>query len=352
MTHDPHSTLRPLAKVAPDVEALRVSPRASSVVRVARASETVLRRMLRDDPTAPVELRLRALSADDLGTDELLAELRRRDRLPMGLAAAFHDLSASAERLVAEGGDADARDASVALAVADGLERHVLAHRFDAPLEDPVLFAADETLIPPAPDEPDVHPVPNVSQTRPVWPWVAGALGAVVLIALVWWLAGRGGGGGGDALARGETAYRRGDTAQALAAFREAAAEDSAAPLPRFYLAQIHRQAGRADSAARQLRAGLAAAPEDPGLNVELGFLLLETGRPAEAARRFRSAVLLDSTSVRAWGGLVEALRTAGQPAQAEGVLARAPAEVRALLRRQESGVGAPPAAAPPSEMP
>ena len=340
MTHDPESTLRPLRAVAADVAALREAPRAASVVRISRAADTVLRRMLRDDPTAPVELRLRALSADDLATGELLAELRRRDRLPMELAAAFHELSAAAARLAAEGGDASPRDAEVALAVADGLERRVHALPYDAPLEDPVLAPADETLIHPH-DEQEVHPVPPVSGTRPAWPWVAGALGVLVLALLLVWSLGRGG-GGGDALARGETAYRRGDTAQALSAFREAAREEPQAPLPRFYLAQIHRQAGRRDEAARELQAGLAAAPDDPGLNVELGFLLLEGGRAPEAVTRFRRAVLLDSTSVRAWGGLVRALEGAGRPAQAEAVLARAPAGVRALL-------GRPAAAAPDS---
>ncbi|HVH12782.1 MAG TPA: hypothetical protein VM759_07015, partial [Longimicrobium sp.] len=82
MSLDPESTLRPLRQRAPDVEALRGgASSAALVVRVARAAETTLRRMLRDDPTAPVELRLRALSPDDLPTAELLAELRRRNRL-------------------------------------------------------------------------------------------------------------------------------------------------------------------------------------------------------------------------------------------------------------------------------
>jgi hypothetical protein len=47
---------------------------------------------------------------------------------------------------------------------------------------------------------------------------------------------------------------------------------------------------------------------------------------------RFRAAILLDSTSGRAWAGLVAALRRAGHPEQAERVLARAPLEVRSMI--------------------
>jgi tetratricopeptide (TPR) repeat protein len=339
VSHDPESTLRPLRSVALDLESLRAGEvRAGAVVRVARAAEAALRRMLRDDPTAPVELRLKALSPDDLPTDALLAELRRRDRLPMELAAAFHDLSATAARLASEGGDAAPRDAETALAVADGLQRHVRAHPADAPLEDPVL-GADETLIPQPPEDRElVHPVPHVSRTRPAWPWVAGAaaLAALALLAVLLL-----GGGGSDALRDGEAAYRAGQTPRAETLFRQAAREDPGAPLPHYYLAQIYRQSGRRGEAARELREGLAAAPEHPGLNTELGYLLLETGRQREAVERLQQAVLLDSTSARAWAGLVRALRESGYPAQAERVLARAPAEVRALLTAPGAAPGA-----------
>lgn len=337
MSHDPESTLRPLLKAAPDVAALRAAPAAAAVVRVARAAEAALRRMLRDDPTAPVELRLSALSPDDLATDELVAELRRRDRLPVELAAAFHELTTAALRLASTRGQASPRDAELAVGVADALEAHVRAHPLDSPLEDPLL-ARDETLIPPHPHDPDhVHAVPAATRDRdhPAWLLPAVALlGGVVLVALlVGLLTGR---GDGDALARAEEAYRKGDTAQAVTLFRDAAEDDPEAPLPRMYLAQIYRQQGRADAAARELRAGLAAAPRDPGLNVELGFLLLQQNRPVDAVQRFRTAVLADSTSTRAWGGLVTALRRSGNTAQAERILARAPADVRALLGRAD----------------
>jgi hypothetical protein len=345
VSHDPDSVLRPLRAVEVDVDALRASPaRAGAVVRIARAAETAMRRMLRDDPTAPVELRLRALSPDDLPTDALLSELRRRDRLPMELAAAFHELSATAGRLAGEGGEAAPRDGELALRVAESLERHVRAAPADAPLEDPVLSSPEETLIPPSPeDRGPVHPVPQATgAARSPWPFLALAMGmAFFALLLVFLLRDRDSGGG--ALAEGEAAYARGDTARAEEHFRRAAAEEPEEPRPRYYLAQIYRQSGRRNEAARELSAGLKSAPDDAGLNIELGYLMLESGRNSEAVDRLKKAVLLDSTSTRAWSGLVRALRDSGRPAEAERALARAPAEVRALI-----GPVAPPPLAPP----
>jgi Flp pilus assembly protein TadD len=153
--------------------------------------------------------------------------------------------------------------------------------------------------------------------------------------------------GDAGALAEGEAAYARGDTARAEEHFRRAASEDPKGPRPRYYLAQIYRQSGRRNEAARELRAGLEAAPDDAGLNIELGYLLLESGRTGEAVERLRKAVLLDSMSTRAWSGLVRALRDSGRPAQAERVLARAPAEIRALIGPVDAAA-APPSMAPP----
>ena len=344
MTHDPENTLKPLRAVEGDVIALRTGQAgAAAVVRIARAAEMVLRRMLRDDPTAQVELRLRALSPDDVSTGELLAELRRRDRLPMELAATFHELAAAANRLATEGGDAAPRDVEVAVAAADGLERHVLSNPYEARLEDPVLALPDETLIPPAPGHPDaVHAVPTSRRTPP-WPLVAA--GAAVLAAIllgIFLLRGR----GPDALSQGEAAFSRGDTATAFRLFMDAAREKPKAPEPHYYMAQIYRTRGRPQEAARELREGLTLAPDDPRLNTELGYLMLDQGRAPQAAERFRSAILLDSTSARAWAGLVSSLRRAGRPDQAEKVLARAPVEVRSLITsvRADTGVYAPPA--------
>ncbi|HET7463179.1 MAG TPA: tetratricopeptide repeat protein [Longimicrobium sp.] len=345
MTHDPDNTLKPLRAVEGDVIALRTGQGgAAAVVRIARAAETVLRRMLRDDPTAPVELRLRALSPDDVSTGELLAELRRRDRLPMELAATFHELSAAANRLATEGGDATPRDVEVAVNAADGLERHVLSRPYEAPLEDPVLTPGDETLIPPAPDHPEpVHTVP-ASRRTPPWPLVGvGAAVLALILLVIVLLRGR----GPDPLRDGIAAYNRGDTLNAAHLFVEATRKHPKSPEPHYYLAQIYRLKGRPQEAARELREGLSIDPNHPRLNTELGYLMLQQGRAPQAAERFRTAILLDSTDANAWAGLVSALRRSGRPDQAERVLARAPVEVRSLITsvRADTGVYTAPAA-------
>jgi tetratricopeptide (TPR) repeat protein len=332
VSSDPESTLRPLRQRAPDLEALRAgAPAAALVVRVARASEATLRRMLRDDFTAPVELRLRALSADDLPTPDLLAELRRRNRLPMELAAAFHDLDLACER-ISGGADPGPRDAQLAVAVAEGLDAHVRALPAGAQLEDPVLDDPDDDGLT-GDDEALVHPVPAPRRRRVPWETLLALAALVVLLVI----AIRMRGGDDRGLRRGESEYRDGRVAQAERAFREYAEDNPRDPRPRVYLARIYREAGRLPDAEREIQAGLRVAPEDAGLETERGFLLLDANRPADAVPVFRAALSHDRESRRAWAGLVRALRAAGRPRDAEQVLGLAPAEVRALVRTAES---------------
>jgi Flp pilus assembly protein TadD len=165
---------------------------------------------------------------------------------------------------------------------------------------------------------------------------------AIILVAIVL-LRGR----GPDPLRAGETAYGRGDTVTAFRLFTEAVRKDPKAPEPHYYMAQIYRVKGRPQEAARELREGLTLAPNDPRLNTELGYLMLDQGRAPQAADRFRAAILLDSTSARAWAGLVSSLRRAGRADQAERILARAPVEVRSLITsvRADTGIYAVPVA-------
>ncbi len=347
MSFDPESTLRPLRQRAPDVDALRAgAPAAALVVRVARAAETTLRRMLRDDPTAPVELRLRALSADDLPTPDLLAELRRRNRLPVELAAAFHDLDLACER-ISGGADPAPRDAQLAVSVADGLDTHIRTLPAGAQLEDPVLADPDDDGLT-LDDEAPVHAVPAPGRRRVPWETLLALAALAVLLVFVIRMRG---GGDDDALRQGEADYRAGRVVQAERAFRAHAEENPQDPQPRVYLARIYREAGRLPDAEREIQAGLRSSPEDPGLHTERGFLLLDANRPADAVGVFRTAVSHDRESPRAWGGLVRALRAAGRPVDAEQVLRLAPAEVRALIRtadaRDPSAGAAPPAAVP-----
>lgn len=343
MSFDPESTLRPLRQRASDVDALRAgAPAAALVVRVARAAETTLRRMLRDDPTAPVELRLRALSDDDLPTPDLLAELRRRNRLPMELAAAFHDLDLACER-ISGGADPGPRDATLAVHVADGLQSHILSFPAEALLEDPAVPDPDEPVLV-GDDEELVHTVP-ASRRRITWEtWAALAVLAILLVVAI-----RMRGDDDEALRRGEAALRAGRVAEAEAAFRAAADDDPRDPRPRVYLARMYREAGRYPDADREIREGFRADSTDAGLRVEHGYLLLDQGRAVEAVPVFRQAVVADSASRRAWAGLVRSLRASGRPTDAEQVLRRAPADLRAMMRtadaRAAESVGA--AAAP-----
>lgn len=331
------SVLRPLRAASDALAALRAggddeSARTDALTRVVDAVETTLRRLLRDDATAPLELRLRALSPDDLPADALLAELRQRDRLSFDVAARFHQLRQAAAR-VRGGGGATPEDAALAVGVADTIERHVTTLPFPPPLEDPAVDGA-ETMLPADPGEELGHEVPVARRAAaPGWlPWALGGLALlIVAVVLVWALPGRR--GGGD-LASAEALLRAGRTEQARAEFRRLSEADPNAPMPRFYLARIERRAGRLNEAAKELRTALAANPREPRLYTELGFLLLDSRRPTQAVTPFRTALTYDPNSAAAWGGLVRALREGGNAAQADRALALAPPAVRAALER------------------
>lgn len=324
----PDGPLLPLRHRAADRDALRAGDAAPArVVRVADAVDAVLRRLLRDDVTAPVDVRLRALSPDDLPADELLAELRRRDRIPLELAAAVHELGTAVRRLTG-GGAAEPGDGALALRVADGVERHLLAspHVAASPLEDPLRPADDG-----AEGADAVHAVPVAgSGRRARWPWIVTGAAAVLVAGF---LAVRALARPSD-LARGESLLVRGDTAAAVVALETYAAAHPEQGLPRLYLARVARAQGRPNDARDQLRLGLEAEPGHPGLQTELGFLLLDARRPTQAVERFRRSVQADPSSERAWVGLVRALRAAGRDAEARRVLAlpQVPPDVKALL--------------------
>jgi hypothetical protein len=90
---DADSALRPLRAVATTVDALRggnlpEEETRTAVVQIAAAVEMSLRRLLRDLPSAALQVRLRALAPDELRADEVLAELRQHDQISIELAAA------------------------------------------------------------------------------------------------------------------------------------------------------------------------------------------------------------------------------------------------------------------------
>jgi Flp pilus assembly protein TadD len=177
-----------------------------------------------------------------------------------------------------------------------------------------------------------VHAVPP-SRRRVPWE----TLLALATLAILLVLAIRMRGGDDDDLRRGEAALRAGQVAAAETAFRAYADENPRDPRPRVYLARIYREAGRMPDAEREIQAGLRAAPRDAGLHTEHGYLLLDSNRAPDAVPVFRQAVLSDSTSQRAWAGLVKSLRASGRPTDADQVLRRAPAELRALMRTADA---------------
>jgi Flp pilus assembly protein TadD len=182
----------------------------------------------------------------------------------------------------------------------------------------------DATLLAPP------SPVPPAGRRRPSPGRVVPTLLILAVLAgLLWWQhASRGDG----ALDEGVSLFRSGDLPGAQARFEAYAADHPDDATVLLYLARIHRRAGRRAEAAEVLRRGLSAAPGDADLHRELGFLLLDTARPVEAAERFRVAIQLHPESPEAWIGLVRAHRVAGRLDLAERVLEEAPAEVRARL--------------------
>ncbi|HET8655814.1 MAG TPA: tetratricopeptide repeat protein [Longimicrobiaceae bacterium] len=334
------SALRPLHRVEAVAASLRAGELApdearGAVVQVAAAVDASLRRLLRDLPSASFEVRLRALDADELRADEVLAELRQHERISMELAAAVHELF-EARRRLGQGGEYGGDDAALAARVTGRLEQEIVeAPPAPRPAAAPTATApADETLA--QPEEPFPEPVPR-GWRRP-WLWAAGVAFLLIVAAVVWWSVPRG----------------RGEMAQGVALFRSGAYADAASHFYRYaqahpndltahlYLARIHRRLHRYDLAAPELRKALEIAPDDPGVVTELGFLMLDTRHYDQAAARFKDALRLDPENTSAWVGLVRALRDSGQSAAADQVLLHAPDAVRALLAQAPPDTTAP----------
>ena len=337
----PLDTLRAAArKIATTDSAAPSDALRSEVLRAVDAAEAVLRRILRDDPQAPLELRLRALAADELPPDDLVAELRQRDRISIELAAGFHELLALRRRLLG-GGDPTPRDAELTARVAERLEGEVRTMESMSPnvaeLEPPPRSAELLQEAAASDDPAGIHPVPLPARGRgKIPPWLAVTVLLALALALLlgfWWGADR----DGEGIEEGVALFRTGNTDAAAEHFRRFAAEHPDDPTPRLYLARLARREGRYAAAQQELREALRLAPEDAGLHSELGYLLLDTERPEAATERFRTAIVLDSTVVEGWIGLVRALRDSDQRSAAERVLARAPAPVRARLERSPS---------------
>jgi len=336
--------LRPLRHVASTTEALRADTLSekesrTAVVQVAAAVEMSLRRLLRDDERADLQLRLSALAPDELRPDRVLSELRQLDRISIDLAAAIHNLF-EARQQIRQGGSLAPRDRVLAYQVADRLEEEASRPTTPPPLEaqpKPDFPAKDDGILASAPISPfrSRRPRPDVS------PRIFMAVVAVVLaliIAAVWWVWPR----SDDQLAEGISRFRMGAYEDAAAYFWRSAQSRPRDPTPRLYLARIHRRLERPALAFAQLDTARQIAPQDPDVLAEYGFLLLDTGNAAEAVEQFREALVQDSDSEVAWVGLVTALRADGRSDAAERVLERAPASIRSRLALPAEETSAP----------
>ncbi|HEX6926029.1 MAG TPA: tetratricopeptide repeat protein [Longimicrobiaceae bacterium] len=340
-TEDQESALRPLRNVASTTAALRSGELTeeesrAAVIQVAAAVEMSLRRLLRDYPGAALQVRLRALAPDELRADEVLAELRQHDQISIELAAAVHDLLEVRQRLRG-GAPLSPQDATLAYQVADRLEQEANRPHPPVPAPSPTVDEFEEEASVLAASPPRRRR--RMASTPPKGQLALAGVVIVLLVALgVWWAAP----GDSSELEEGITLFRMGAYEDAASHFWRFAQENPEDPTPRLYLARIHRRLERPDLAAAQLDTALELAPEDPDVFVELGFLLIDTGHPAEAVGRFRSALSLDPDSETAWIGLVTALREDGRPDAAERVVQTAPPALRPRLALPVDSAAAP----------
>jgi tetratricopeptide (TPR) repeat protein len=330
VSQDRISALRPLHQAAADVALLRggsaePAARQPALLRVIEAVEWTLRRVLRDDPVAPLRARLSALAPDEIRTDEVLNEVRQHDLITIELAAALHHLFELRQRLVGGLGASDA-DIAEALSVVDRLEDELGRTR-------PTPLPVAETLL----DE-QIHEVPSDTRSRfgrPDRRTMAVAGAAALLLILVLIGVRLFSGTGASEMDQGIALFRSGAYADAAHHFHRYAERNPRDATPHLYLARIHRRLGRPDLAGPALQEAMRLSPEDAAVHRELGFLLMDTGRFDVAVERFRTAVSMDEDSPEGWMGLVLALRRNGHPGEAERVLARAPVQVRQRFERQ-----------------
>lgn len=293
---------------------------AGALASVWQAVEASLRRLLRADPEAPDEVRLIALSPDELPTERLLEALRRRDLISLALAGRVHEFKRVMER-----GGVHASDADLAIEIVDELKAEVGAHGAQ-PTETPPLVSGAAAVEPAGSQAPLPESEPRV---RP-FTIFAAAIALVALATFVIVLSRT----LTDTMEEATTAYRAGDLVAAERLFHGIVDEAPENVTARLYLARIYRRERRYDEAAEQLRAAARIAPNDAGVRRELGHLFMDLGNPGSAADQYRRALEAEPDNVVGWVGLINALRASGDPS-AEEVVRRAPPEVQSALSRR-----------------
>ena len=118
----------------------------------------------------------------------------------------------------------------------------------------------------------------------------------------------------------------RGDSAGALAAFRQAVEWDGGSPPLRSNYAIALSMDGQQEEAAKQLGEAVRIAPRDAQMRYTYALALNEVNRAAEAREQLEQAVRLDPQFGRAWYNLGLARNVMNQPESALEALARAEA--------------------------
>jgi tetratricopeptide (TPR) repeat protein len=292
---------------------------AEAVQETNNAVQRTLRSLLRADRGAPDDLRMAALSPTELTPDRLIPTLRQRELISLQLAGMIHELEQASRR--AAQGQVRASDADLGLRVVDQLREDV--HNYsDRPMRAVAHSAVTTGAIEEAP-----HVVPE-SDMR-ARPYKLVALLAIVIIigVLVWGLFLR-----DSRLEKGIAAYNQQQYGEARKLLQEEVDDDVSNTTAAFYLARSLRAEKRYSDAAKTLRRAVEESPQDASLRAEFGNLFMDLNQPAAAARRYQEAVEIEPDNNRNWVSLVRALRAAGDSANAESVLQRAPADARALL--------------------
>ncbi|MBI4543801.1 MAG: tetratricopeptide repeat protein [Gemmatimonadetes bacterium] len=321
---DPVRVLQPLDAAEAAIRKLTDYEAADELARALQATwaavQRALRLLLRSDPATPDELRLTALSIEDLPPARLLEVLRQRDLISLELAGQLHELQQAAQR--AEGGAQRAADADLARRVAERVraEVHMLAER---PVREAARHAVASRMI-----EETAHAVPPPGAGRrfvflaaSVALLILVVLAIVVLVAL------------DRQTDKAIAAFRAGRLETAETRFREVLEDEPENVTALLYLGRVYRRQQRHHEAAEVLQQAARLNSGDADVYRELGHLFLALGQLRPAAKQYRHALDLDPEEQLNWIALVRALRALGDPA-AERLLRAAPPEVRAALAR------------------
>jgi tetratricopeptide (TPR) repeat protein len=144
----------------------------------------------------------------------------------------------------------------------------------------------------------------------------------------------------------GQLEERLGRPAEALAAYRRAAASGVRTPTLLVATGRTQRALGQTDAARASLEAALAQAPQDPSALSELGALHLASGDAAQALPLLRDAHAADATDPIICHRYAEALSASGQPDAAAQLLeapGAGPEDLRlaARIRSERGDLGA-----------